>query len=156
VTAGNASGINDGAAARGGDDAPDEADALGLTPLAAHRVRTPSAGVDPADHGHGPGARLAAGAGHAPAGRPPTSTCMEINEAFAAQACAVNQEMGWDTVEGQRQRRRDRARPSDRRLGLPHARHAAARDAVGAMPRRASPSLCIGGGMGVALAVERG
>ena len=54
---------------------------------------------------------------------------MEINEAFAAQAIAVNRQMGWDTLEGQRQRRRDRARPSDRRLGLPHPGHAAARNA---------------------------
>ena len=54
---------------------------------------------------------------------------MEINEAFAAQAIAVNRQMGWDTEQGQRQRRRDRARSSDRRLGLPRSGHAAARDA---------------------------
>ena len=50
---------------------------------------------------------------------------IEANEAFAAQACAVNKELGWDTDEGQRQRRRHRHRPSDRRLGRPHPQHAA-------------------------------
>jgi acetyl-CoA C-acetyltransferase len=79
---------------------------------------------------------------------------MEINEAFAAQAIAVNRQMGWDYEQGQRERRRDCARSSDRRVGLSCSGDAAARmqkrDA-----RRGLASLCIGGGMGVALAVER-
>ena len=64
---------------------------------------------------------------------------IEINEAFAAQACAVNKEMGWDTEQDQRQRRRHRDRPPDRRVGLPHPGDAAARDAAPRTPRRAWP-----------------
>jgi acetyl-CoA C-acetyltransferase len=66
----------------------------------------------PGHDGHGPGARLAEGAGSAPAGTPHDLDLLEINEAFAAQACAVNQEMGWDTCQGQCQRRRHCHRPS--------------------------------------------
>ncbi len=66
---------------------------------------------------------------------------MEINEAFAAQACAVNKEMGWDTSAHQRERRRDRARPSDRRVGLPRAGVAAARD--GAARREEGPGVAV-------------
>ena len=100
---------------------------LGFKPLAKIKAFA-SAGVDPAIMGMGPvpaSRRALEKAGWKPA----DLDLMEINEAFAAQACAVNKEMGWDTIEDQRQRRRDRARPSDRRVGLPRAGHAAARDA---------------------------
>ena len=50
--------------------------------------------------------------------KPQDLDLMEINEAFAAQACAVNKRDGLGHVEDQRQRRRDRARPPDRRVGL--------------------------------------
>jgi acetyl-CoA C-acetyltransferase len=79
---------------------------------------------------------------------------IEINEAFAAQACAVNKELGWDTSQGQRQRRRDRAGPPHRRQRLPHPGDAAARDER-RDAKKGLAALCIGGGMGVALAIER-
>ena len=60
---------------------------------------------------------------------------MEINEAFAAQACAVNKEMGWDTRKINVNGGAIAHRPSDRRVGLPRAGDAAARDAP---PRRAA------------------
>ena len=79
---------------------------------------------------------------------------IEANEAFAAQACAVNKDLGWDTAQGQRQRRRDRDRPSDRRVG-----RARAGDAAHEMQKRDAKkglaTLCIGGGMGIAMCVER-
>ena len=131
VTAGNASGLNDGAAAVVVMSAK-KAAALGLKPLgriASYRHHRPR----PGHHGHGPGAGLAARRCSAPAGRPQDLDLLEINEAFAAQACAVNKEMGWDIEQGQRQRRRHRHRPPDRRVGLPHPGDAAARDAA---PRR--------------------
>jgi len=94
VTAGNASGINDGAAAVLVMSEA-KAKALGLKPLARIKAFA-SAGVDPKVMGMGP----------APASRKALQKAgwtadqvdlMEINEAFAAQACAVNKEMGWDT-----------------------------------------------------------
>ena len=54
---------------------------------------------------------------------------IEANEAFAAQACAVNKDLGWDTSQGQRQWRRDRHRPPDRRVRRARPDDAAARDA---------------------------
>jgi hypothetical protein len=53
---------------------------------------------------------------------------LEANEAFAAQGCAVNKDLGWDTTKGQRQRRRHRDRPSDRCLRCARAGDLAARD----------------------------
>ena len=93
VTAGNASGINDGAAAVVLMRA-DEAEKRGLTPL-ARIVSWATAGVDPAIMGTGP----------IPASRRALEKAgwkvgdldlVEANEAFAAQACAVNKDMGWD------------------------------------------------------------
>jgi acetyl-CoA C-acetyltransferase len=79
---------------------------------------------------------------------------MEINEAFAAQAIAVNREMGWDTSKDQRERRCHRDRPPDRRVGcrilVTLLHEMIRRDA-----KKGLASLCIGGGMGVALAIER-
>ena len=126
VTAANASGINDGAAAVVLMTAS-EAAKRGKTPL-ARIVSWAHAGVDPAIMGTGP----------IPASRAALKKAgwnigdldlIEANEAFAAQACAVNKDLGWDTGEGQRQRRRDRDRPSDRRLRRARAGDAALRDA---------------------------
>ena len=130
VTAANASGINDGAA---GALLMSEAEATrrGITPL----VRIASwatAGVDPAIMGTGPipaSKRALEKAGWSVK----DLDLVEANEAFAAQACAVNKGMGWDTVDRQRQWRRHRHRPSDRRLGRPRLQHAGFRDAP---PRR--------------------
>ena len=58
--------------------------------------------------------------------KPDDLDLIEANEAFAAQAIAVNKDLGWDTVEGERQRRRHRHRPSDRRLRRPRPGDAAA------------------------------
>jgi acetyl-CoA C-acetyltransferase len=151
VTAANASGINDGAAvvlvmseAR--------ASAFGLEPLARIRAYA-SAGLDPAYMGLGPvpaSRRCLERAGWS-AG---DLDLLEINEAFAAQACAVNQEMGWDP---------DRINVNGGAIAIGHPIGASGcrilvtllhelrrRDA-----HRGLASLCIGGGMGIALAVER-
>ena len=135
VTAGNASGINDGAAAVMMMSAR-KADELGLAP-AGDGARLFVRGCRSEDHGHGTGA-----------GEPPVFAeggldtqdldLMEINEAFAAQAIAVNRQMGWDTSQDQREWRRHRHRPSDRRVRLPDPGDAAARDGRGATPRRVS------------------
>src|SRR5690606_15724621 len=94
VTAGNASGLNDGAAAVMVMSAK-RAEQLGLTPMA--RIASyASAGLDPATMGMGPvpaSRRALERAGWKPA----DLDLLEINEAFAAQACAVHKEMGWDT-----------------------------------------------------------
>ena len=136
VTAANASGINDGAAAVVLMTAS-QAQKEGRKPL-ARIVSWAHAGVDPSIMGTGP----------IPASRAALKKAgwkiedldlIEANEAFAAQACAVNKDLGWDTDEGQRQRRRHRARPSGRRLGRARADDAAASRWAGATPRRASP-----------------
>ena len=94
VTAGNASGLNDGAAAVLVMSAQ-RAAALGLQPLAVIRGYA-SAGLDPTIMGMGPvpASRLCL---QKAGWKAQDLDLMEINEAFAAQACAVNQEMGWDT-----------------------------------------------------------
>jgi len=151
VTAGNASGINDGAAAVIMMSAR-RADQLGLTPLARIKAYS-SAGVDPSIMGMGP--------------VPATQLClkkagwthqdldlMEINEAFAAQAIAVNREMGWDTskinVSGGAIAIGHPIGASGCRILVTLLHEMIRRDA-----KRGLASLCIGGGMGVALAVER-
>ncbi|NUA28520.1 acetyl-CoA C-acetyltransferase [Cupriavidus basilensis] len=151
VTAGNASGLNDGAAAVLMMSAS-KARELGLTPLA--RIASyASAGLDPTIMGMGP--------------VPASQRClqkagwsvndldlMEINEAFAAQACAVNQEMDWDAskinVNGGAIAIGHPIGASGCRILVTLLHEMARRDA-----RRGLASLCIGGGMGVALAVER-
>ncbi|MBF0368398.1 MAG: acetyl-CoA C-acetyltransferase [Magnetococcales bacterium] len=152
VTAGNASGINDGAAMVLVASASKAAE-LGITPM-ARVVAYASAGVEPDIMGTGP--------------VPAVKKCLdkagwsiddldliEANEAFASQAISVNKELGWDT---------DKINVNGGAISLGHpigasgARilvtllHAMAkRDA-----KRGLATLCIGGGMGVALAVERG
>jgi acetyl-CoA C-acetyltransferase len=151
VTAGNASGINDGAAAV---LVMSEAKAkeLGLTPLARIKAFA-SAGVDPKVMGMGP----------APASRKALKKAgwtagqvdlMEINEAFAAQACAVNKDMGWDTgkinVNGGAIALGHPIGASGCRILVTLLHEMKRRDA-----KKGLAALCIGGGMGVALAVER-
>ncbi|HBS25334.1 acetyl-CoA C-acyltransferase, partial [Thalassospira sp.] len=151
VTAGNASGINDGAAALIVMSA-DEAAKRGLTPLATIKSWA-TAGVDPAVMGSGP----------IPASRKALEKAgwsvgdldlIEANEAFAAQAIAVNRDMGWDT---------DKVNVNGGAIALGHPIGASGarvfttllyemqkRDA-----KKGLATLCIGGGMGVALCVER-
>ena len=151
VTAGNASGINDGAAAVLVMTA-ERAAQLGLKPLARIRAFA-SSGVDPAIMGMGPvpsSRRALEKAGWKPA----DLDLMEINEAFAAQACAVNKEMGWDTkkinVNGGAIALGHPIGASGCRILVTLLHEMARRDA-----KKGLASLCIGGGMGVAMAVER-
>ncbi len=151
VTAGNASGINDGAAALL-IMSEDKAKELGLTPMATIKSYA-SAGVDPAIMGTGP--------------IPATRKCLEkagwsvddldlieSNEAFAAQSMSVNAELGWDT---------DKVNISGGAIALGHPVGASgARVLVTLLhgmqrtdANKGLATLCIGGGQGVALAVER-
>jgi acetyl-CoA C-acetyltransferase len=151
VTAGNASGLNDGAAAVMVMSAK-RADQLGLTPLA--RIASyASAGLDPAHMGMGPvpaSRKALERAGWKPA----DLDLLEINEAFAAQACAVNNEMGWDTskinVNGGAIAIGHPIGASGCRVLVTLLHEMVRRDA-----KKGIASLCIGGGMGVALTVER-
>jgi acetyl-CoA C-acetyltransferase len=151
VTAGNASGINDGAAAVLVMSAA-RAEQLGLKPLAAISSYA-SAALDPTIMGMGPvpAARIALDKAGWNAAE---LDLLEINEAFAAQACAVNREMGWDSA---------RVNVNGGAIALGHPIGASGcrvlvtllhemqkRDA-----KRGLAALCIGGGMGVALTVER-
>ena len=151
VTAGNASGINDGAAAVIMMSAK-KAQELGLKPLVRIAAYS-SAGVDPKIMGMGP----------VPASKLVLSKAgwtkdspdlMEINEAFAAQAIAVNKEMGWDTkkinVNGGAIAIGHPIGASGCRILVTLIHEMIKRDA-----KKGLASLCIGGGMGVALAVER-
>jgi acetyl-CoA C-acetyltransferase len=151
VTAGNASGLNDGAAAVMMMTAT-MARELGLTPLAKIKAYA-SAGLDPSIMGMGPvpATHLClkkAGWTHA------DLDLMEINEAFAAQALAVNKEMGWDTnkinVNGGAIAIGHPIGASGARILVTLIHEMIRRDA-----KRGLASLCIGGGMGVALAIER-
>jgi acetyl-CoA C-acetyltransferase len=151
VTAANASGINDGGAAVLVMSAA-KAQQLGLKPMARIKAFA-SSGVDPSIMGMGPvpaSKRCLEKAGWKPA----DLDLMEINEAFAAQACAVNKEMGWDTskinVNGGAIALGHPIGASGCRVLVTLLYEMARRDA-----RRGLASLCIGGGMGVALAVER-
>ena len=151
VTAGNASGLNDGAAAVVVMRAS-RAAALGLRPLASIRAYA-NAGLDPAYMGMGPvpaSTRCLSRAGW----NPQDLDLMEINEAFAAQALAVNQQMGWDTskvnVNGGAIAIGHPIGASGCRILVTLLHEMQKRDA-----RKGLASLCIGGGMGVALAVER-
>jgi acetyl-CoA C-acetyltransferase len=151
VTAGNASGINDGAAAVVVASAKKMKE-LGLKPIA--RVKAfASAGVDPKYMGMGPvpaSKRCLARAGW----EPKDLDLMEINEAFASQAIAVNRQMGWDTkkvnVNGGAIALGHPIGASGCRILVTLLHEMQKRDA-----KRGLASLCIGGGMGVAFAVER-
>jgi len=151
VTAGNASGINDGAAAVMLMSAA-KAAALGLKPLG--RIASyASAGLDPKIMGMGPvpaAKKALARAGWSAA----DLDLLEINEAFAAQACAVHQQMGWDTskvnVNGGAIAIGHPIGASGCRILVTLLHEMAKRDA-----KKGIASLCIGGGMGVALTIER-
>lgn len=151
VTAGNASGINDGAAALV-LMAADEAARRGLTPL-ARIAGWATAGVDPAVMGTGPipaSTRALAKAGWSVA----DLDLIEANEAFAAQACAVNQAMGWAP---------EKVNVNGGAIAIGHPIGASGarilvtllHELVRIGARRGLATLCIGGGMGVALCVER-
>jgi len=151
VTAGNASGINDGAAAVVLASAK-KVKELGLRPLARIKAFA-SAGVDPKYMGMGPvpaSKRCLARAGW----EAKDLDLMEINEAFAAQAIAVNRQMGWDTskvnVNGGAIALGHPIGASGARVLVTLLHEMQKRDA-----KKGLASLCIGGGMGVALAVER-
>ena len=151
VTAGNASGINDGAAAVMVMTAK-KAAALGLKPLG--RIASfATSGLDPATMGMGPvpaSQKALARAGWKAA----DLDLLEINEAFAAQACAVNKEMGWDTakvnVNGGAIAIGHPIGASGCRILVTLLHEMQRRDA-----KKGIASLCIGGGMGVALTIER-
>ena len=151
VTAANASGLNDGAAAVVVMSAA-KAKELGLKPLA--RITSfATTGVEPRIMGMGPvGAskRALAKAGWSA----DQLDLMEINEAFAAQACAVNQQMGWDTskinVNGGAIAIGHPIGASGCRILVSLLYEMQRRDA-----KKGLASLCIGGGMGVAMCVER-
>jgi acetyl-CoA C-acetyltransferase len=151
VTAGNASGLNDGAAAVVVMRA-DDAERRGITPLA--RIASwATAGVDPQVMGTGP----------IPASRKALEKAgwkvadldlIEANEAFAAQAIAVNKDMGWDTgivnVNGGAIAIGHPIGASGARILVTLLHEMQKRQA-----KRGLATLCIGGGMGIALAVER-
>ena len=151
VTAGNASGLNDGAAAIVLMSAS-EAEKRGLAPLA--RIASwATAGVDPKIMGTGP----------IPASRKALEKAgwkasdldlIEANEAFAAQACAVNKDMGWDTekvnVNGGAIAIGHPIGASGARILVTLLHEMKRRDA-----KKGLATLCIGGGMGIAMCLER-
>ena len=151
VTAGNASGINDGAAAVLMMSAA-TASRLGLVPLVRVKAYA-SVGVDPKTMGMGP--------------VPASTQCLqkagwshrdldllEINEAFAAQAIAVNRQMGWDTA---------KVNVNGGAIAIGHPIGASGcrilvtlvHEMIRRDVKKGLASLCIGGGMGIAVAVER-
>ena len=151
VTAGSASGINDGAAAVVLMRAS-EAAKLGKTPL-ARIVSWAQAGVDPSIMGTGPipasrAALKKAGWKH------DDLDLVEANEAFAAQACAVNKDLGWNT---------DKVNVNGGAIAIGHPIGASgARILVTLLhemgrrnAKKGLATLCIGGGMGIAMCVER-
>lgn len=151
VTAGNASGINDGASALVVMSGA-EAAKRGLTPLA--RIASfATAGVDPQVMGTGPipSSRKALQRARWSVG---DLDLIEANEAFAAQACAVNKDMGWDTskvnVNGGAIAIGHPIGASGARVLVTLLHEMQKRDA-----RKGLATLCIGGGMGVAMCLER-
>jgi acetyl-CoA C-acetyltransferase len=151
VTAGNASGINDGAAAVILMSAK-EAEARKLKPL-ARIVSWASVGVDPAIMGSGP--IPASRAALKKAGwKAADLDLVEANEAFAAQACAVNKDMGWDTgkvnVNGGAIAIGHPIGASGARVLTTLLYEMGKRDA-----KKGLATLCIGGGMGIAMCVAR-
>jgi acetyl-CoA C-acetyltransferase len=151
VTAGNASGINDGAAATVLMTAK-EAARRGITPL-ARIVSWATAGVDPAIMGTGPipaSRRALEKAGW----KADDLDLIEANEAFAAQACAVNKDLRWDTskvnVNGGAIALGHPIGASGTRVLVTLLHEMQRRDA-----KKGLATLCIGGGMGIALCVER-
>jgi acetyl-CoA C-acetyltransferase len=151
VTAGNASGLNDGAAAlvlMSGTDAA----ARGLRPL-ARIAAWAQAGVDPKVMGSGP--IPASRAALEKAGwKAADLDLVEANEAFAAQACAVNRDMGWDTA---------RVNVNGGAIAIGHPIGASGARILTTLlfemnrrdAKKGLATLCIGGGMGIAMCVER-
>ena len=151
VTAGNASGLNDGAAAVMVMTAK-KAAALGLKPMA--RIASyATTGLDPAYMGMGP-VPASTKALQRAGWKAQDLDLLEINEAFAAQACAVNTEMGWDVskvnVNGGAIAIGHPIGASGCRILVTLLHEMQRRNA-----KKGIASLCIGGGMGVALTVER-
>ncbi len=151
VTAANASGINDGAAALVLMSQA-EADKRGLEPLARIASRA-TAGVDPAIMGTGPipaSRRALERAGWTAS----ELDLIEANEAFSAQACAVNKEMGWDT---------EKVNVNGGAIAIGHPIGASGARVLTTLlhemkrrdAKKGLATLCIGGGMGVAMCVER-
>ncbi|MCZ6917518.1 MAG: acetyl-CoA C-acyltransferase, partial [Gemmatimonadetes bacterium] len=151
VTAGNAAGINDGAAALV-LMTEDEAERRGIEPL-ARIVSWAQAGVDPAIMGTGP----------IPASRKALDKAgwtvddldlIEANEAFAAQACAVGKDLGWDA---------DKLNVNGGAIALGHPIGASGARVLTTLlyemnkrkAKKGLATLCIGGGMGIAMCVER-
>jgi acetyl-CoA C-acetyltransferase len=151
VTAGNASGINDGAAALVLMTA-DEARKRNIKPL-ARIVSWAQAGVDPSIMGSGP----------IPASRAALQKAgwkvgdldlVEANEAFAAQACAVNKDLGWDT---------NKVNVNGGAIAIGHPIGASGARVLTTLlfemqkrdAKKGLATLCIGGGMGIAMCVER-
>jgi len=151
VTAGNASGLNDGAAAVMVMTAR-KAASLGLKPMG--RIASfATSGLDPALMGMGP-VPASTKALERAGWNARDLDLLEINEAFAAQACAVHQEMGWDTskvnVNGGAIAIGHPIGASGCRILVTLLHEMQKRDA-----KKGIASLCIGGGMGVALTIER-
>ena len=151
VTAGNASGINDGAAATVLMTLKN-AEKRGITPL-ARIVSWATAGVDPAVMGTGP--IPASKAALAKAGWTIDDLdLIEANEAFAAQACAVNKDLGWDT---------SKVNVNGGAIALGHPVGASGTRVLTTLlyemqkrdAKKGLATLCIGGGMGIAMCVER-
>jgi acetyl-CoA C-acetyltransferase len=151
VTAGNASGLNDGAAAVLLMRA-DAANKRGVKPI-ARIVSWATAGVDPAVMGSGP--IPASWKALEKAGwRPDELDLIEANEAFAAQACAVNKDLGWDTA---------KVNVNGGAIALGHPIGASGTRVLVTLlhemqkrdVRKGLATLCIGGGMGIAMCVER-
>ena len=151
VTAANASGINDGAAAVVLMKAS-EAAKLGKTPL-ARIVSWAHAGVDPAIMGTGP--IPASRAALKKAGwKKEDLDLVEANEAFAAQACAVNKDLGWDT---------SKVNVNGGAIAIGHPIGASGTRVLVTLlyemqkrnAKKGLATLCIGGGMGIAMCVER-
>ncbi|MFC3674108.1 acetyl-CoA C-acetyltransferase [Ferrovibrio xuzhouensis] len=151
VTAANASGINDGAAAVVLMTA-EEARKRGIKPL-ARIVSWAQAGVDPSIMGTGPipASRAALKKAGWKAG---DLDLVEANEAFAAQACAVNKDMGWDT---------DKVNVNGGAIAIGHPIGASGTRVLVTLlyemqrrdAKKGLATLCIGGGMGIAMCVER-
>jgi acetyl-CoA C-acetyltransferase len=151
VTAANASGINDGAAALVLMKAS-EAAKLGKTPI-ARIVSWAHAGVDPALMGSGP--IPASRAALKKAGwKVEDLDLIEANEAFAAQACAVNKDLGWDP---------DKVNVNGGAIAIGHPIGASGARVLTTLlyemqkrnSKKGLATLCIGGGMGIAMCVER-
>ena len=151
VTAGNASGLNDGAAGVVVMSAKKAAQ-LGLTPLA--RIASyATVALDPSIMGMGP-VPASQKALQRAGWKPQDLDLLEINEAFAAQACAVNNEMGWDV---------SKVNVNGGAIAIGHPIGASGcrilvtllHEMQRRKARKGIASLCIGGGMGVALTVER-